>query len=82
MTYNGGDHQRRLSVAIKPDGTALLTATALTHDQGMAGMADALRRMAGDQGGFDLADEDRHDPPCSGRCYYDADELDPVKDEK
>lgn len=47
VQYYGGTRQRRLSVAVKPDGTALLTSSQASQEQSMADLADALRVMAG-----------------------------------
>lgn len=65
VAYYGGSAQRRLSVAVKPDGTVLLTSTNANIDRDMADMADALRLMAGPEPtpGISITEEDYFAPP-------------------
>lgn len=44
--HDAGAGQKRLAVAVRPDGTALLTSTAASTGQSIADLAAALQRMA------------------------------------
>jgi len=92
--YQGDASQRRLSVAIQPNGTVLLTASRDDTAQSMANMARALDRMAEKDPPADpvvIAEGDYY-APCSTDCECEGcvsayesieeRELDPVMDGK
>lgn len=93
--YRGESSQRRLSVAVQPNGTVLLTASRDNAAQGMAGMAKALDAMAAEDRQPEpaiLAEGDYYAPPPAVPCYRcqegidcedcQDDDLDPVRDGK
>ena len=73
--YDGGDHQQRLSIAVRPDGTVLLTSSQTPTDNSTERLAEALRLMEQDPATVIIDEQDYYPPPADPCHPCDTDTV-------